>query len=168
MQCRRCKFSPWVGKVPWRTKWQPTPVLLSGGPHGQRSLEGYSPGGPERVRLDSGTKQQQRARSVCMSTSTFQLTPFASWRPYICSLGLNSLFKIGKSSSNSPHRFPLTSQSQDLCQEQYLRDCLGPIPILPCCWAHFSQPKSRFNQHERKESDLSGKHQCPPLRSNKQ
>ena len=29
----------------WRRKWQPTPVLLPGKSHGQRSLEGYSPWG---------------------------------------------------------------------------------------------------------------------------
>ena len=29
-QCRRCKFDPWVRKIPWRRKWQPTPVFLSG------------------------------------------------------------------------------------------------------------------------------------------
>ena len=42
-QCRRCGFDPWVGKVPWRKKWQPTPVFLPGKSHGQRSLTGYSP-----------------------------------------------------------------------------------------------------------------------------
>ena len=33
LQCRRCRrhgFDPWVGKIPWRRKWQPTPVLLPG------------------------------------------------------------------------------------------------------------------------------------------
>ena len=39
-QCRRPGFSPWVGKIPWRRKWQPTPVLLPGESHGQRSLVG--------------------------------------------------------------------------------------------------------------------------------
>ena len=38
-------FSPWVRKVPWRRKWQPTPVLFPGESHGQGSLAGYSPGG---------------------------------------------------------------------------------------------------------------------------
>ena len=38
-------FDPWVGKVPWRRKWQPTPVFLPGNPHGQRRLAGYSPWG---------------------------------------------------------------------------------------------------------------------------
>ena len=32
----------WVGKIPWRRAWQPTPVLLPGESHGQRSLVGYS------------------------------------------------------------------------------------------------------------------------------
>ena len=32
-------------KIPWRRKWQPTPVLLPGKTRGQRSLEGYSPWG---------------------------------------------------------------------------------------------------------------------------
>ena len=41
-QCRRHRFSPWVGKIPWRRKWQPTSVFLPGKLHGQWSLEGYS------------------------------------------------------------------------------------------------------------------------------
>ena len=39
---KRCRFDPWVRKVPWRMKWQSTPVFLSGESHGQRSLVGYS------------------------------------------------------------------------------------------------------------------------------
>ena len=35
-------FDPWVGKMPWSRKWQPTPVLLPGKSQGQRSLAGYS------------------------------------------------------------------------------------------------------------------------------
>ena len=45
-QCRRhkrCGFNPWIGKIPWNRKWQPTPALLPGKFHGQRSLVGYSP-----------------------------------------------------------------------------------------------------------------------------
>ena len=40
LQCRRCKrcvLNPWVGKIPWRRKWWPTPVFLPGKFHGQRS-----------------------------------------------------------------------------------------------------------------------------------
>ena len=35
----RSGFDPWVGKVPWRRKWQPTPIFLPREFHGQRSLE---------------------------------------------------------------------------------------------------------------------------------
>ena len=42
-QGRRCGFNPWVRKIPQRRAWQPTPVFLPGGFHGQRSLVGYSP-----------------------------------------------------------------------------------------------------------------------------
>ena len=36
-------FNPWVRKIPWSRKWQPTPVFLPGESHGQRSLVGYNP-----------------------------------------------------------------------------------------------------------------------------
>jgi len=45
-QCRRRRrhrFDPWVGKIPWRREWLPTPVFLPGESHRQRSLMGYSP-----------------------------------------------------------------------------------------------------------------------------
>ena len=38
--CRRPGFDPWVGKILWRRKWQPTPVLLPGKSHGWRSVVG--------------------------------------------------------------------------------------------------------------------------------
>ena len=38
----------WVGKIPCRRKWQPTPVLLPGEFHGQKSLVGYSPWGHKK------------------------------------------------------------------------------------------------------------------------
>ena len=47
-QCRRGRslgLNPWVRKIPWSSKWQPTPVSLPGKFHGQRSLVGCSPWG---------------------------------------------------------------------------------------------------------------------------
>ena len=44
-QGRKRGFDPWVGKIPWRRAWQPTPVFLPGKSHRQRSLVGYSPWG---------------------------------------------------------------------------------------------------------------------------
>ena len=56
-QCMRYKThrsSPWVGKIPWRRKWQPTPVFLPGESHGQRSLVSYTPWWRKRVGHDWG------------------------------------------------------------------------------------------------------------------
>ena len=43
MKCRRTRFDPCFGKMPWRWKWQPTPVFLLGKPHELGNLVGYSP-----------------------------------------------------------------------------------------------------------------------------
>ena len=45
LQCRRHQrheSDPWVRKIPWRRKWQPTPRFFPGESHGQRSLKNYS------------------------------------------------------------------------------------------------------------------------------
>ena len=49
LQCGRPRFDPWVGKILWRRKWQPTPVLLPGKSHGWRSVVGYSPWGHKEL-----------------------------------------------------------------------------------------------------------------------
>ena len=61
-QWRRCQFSPWFWKIPWRRKWQITPVFLPGKSYGQTSLMGYSPvhGGHKRVIYNLATKKQQQ------------------------------------------------------------------------------------------------------------
>ena len=41
-ECRRCRFDPWVRKIPGRRKWQPTPVFLPEKLHVQRSFVGHS------------------------------------------------------------------------------------------------------------------------------
>ena len=68
-QCRRCKFDPWVRKIPWRRKWQAIPVFLPGKSHGQRSLVGYNPWGCERVRHYLRTKKQQTQSANNISPS---------------------------------------------------------------------------------------------------
>ena len=56
--CRRHRFNPWVGKIPWRRKCQPTLVLWPGKSHGQRILGGYNPWVRKRVGHELTTKQQ--------------------------------------------------------------------------------------------------------------
>ena len=51
-QCRRRGrrgFNPWVRKIPWGRAWHPTPMFVSGKPHGQRSLVGYRPEGHKEL-----------------------------------------------------------------------------------------------------------------------
>ena len=73
-QCRRCKrvrFNPQVGKIPWKRKWQPTPVFLPGESHGQRSLVGYSPWGckkSDRTELLSTLSLTYRCWSLNLSS----------------------------------------------------------------------------------------------------
>ena len=42
-EMKRHRFSPWLRKISWKRKWQPTSVFLLGKSHGQRSLGDYSP-----------------------------------------------------------------------------------------------------------------------------
>ena len=44
-EMKRHRFSPWLRKISWKRKWQPTSVFLLGKSHGQRSLAGCSPWG---------------------------------------------------------------------------------------------------------------------------
>ena len=45
LQCTRPAFNPWVWKIIWRRKSQPSAFFLPGKSQGQRSLTGYSPEG---------------------------------------------------------------------------------------------------------------------------
>ena len=64
LQCRRCGFDTWVGKIPWRRKWKPTPGLVPGKFHGQRSLVGYIYSTWGRKELDT-TWRLNNSKSNC-------------------------------------------------------------------------------------------------------
>ena len=66
----RCGFDPWVGKIPWRRAWQPTPVFLPGESHGQRSLAGYSPQG----RKESDTTEVTAQIVILVKPTEFEST----------------------------------------------------------------------------------------------
>ena len=77
-QCRRCKrlrFHPWVGKIPWRRKWQASPVLLPGKSHGQRSLAGYTPWGRKESDTLSLHPTQPAPVSPSFSSGTVACSP---------------------------------------------------------------------------------------------
>ena len=83
--CRRRKrlgFDPWIWKVLWRRKWQPTPVFLPGEPHGQRSLAGDSPGdrrGSDTERLSTEPHKEQLCSIVSEAACC---TPFPASRSF--------------------------------------------------------------------------------------
>ena len=53
LQCGRPRFNPWVRKIPWRRKWQPTPVRLPGKSYGWMEEPGRLQSmGSQRVRDD--------------------------------------------------------------------------------------------------------------------
>ena len=78
-QCTRRRLDPRVGKIPWRRKWQPAPVVLPGKFHGQRSLAGYSPWG-RRVGHNLVTKQED----IGCPQSNFLLKPRVT-KAFLCS-----------------------------------------------------------------------------------
>ena len=61
LQCRRPRFDPWVGKIPWRRKWQPTPVFLPGKSYGKRSPWGRK----ESDSIERLTHTHCRINNVC-------------------------------------------------------------------------------------------------------
>ena len=87
-------FSPWVGKIPWRRKWQPTPVFLPGKFHRQRSLVDYNPWGCK----ESDTTEED--------THTHHTAPPFSFLQHSDSLTSLSRFLISKNSHD--HKSPIT------------------------------------------------------------
>ena len=84
-ECRRhkrCRFNPWVGKIPWSREWRPTPVFLPGESHGQRSLAGYGPrGGKEsdsskRLSTHAQTRREYSGGLATYSSLIFRLMIF--------------------------------------------------------------------------------------------
>ena len=61
---RRCGLDPWLGKISWYRKWQPTPVFLPEKSLGQRSPVGYSPKGCKE--LDTTALQARTLFWVCL------------------------------------------------------------------------------------------------------
>ena len=90
-QCRKYKrhefyplgiFIPLVGKIPWKRKWQPTPVFLPGKSHEQRSLAGYSPWGHK----ESDTTEQPNNKEMLCGPLAHGMLLFAALIGHFLSL----------------------------------------------------------------------------------
>ena len=80
----RHRFNPWVGKIPWKKKWHPTPVFLPGKSHGQRKLAGNSLQGSNRVGNDLVTKNNIYYHTILIELCFF----------YLCTQGTLCLLKF--------------------------------------------------------------------------
>ena len=65
---RETRICSWVGKIPWRREWLPTPVFLSGEPHGQRSLVSYSLWGCKELDTTEGLTHTKIINSLTVLT----------------------------------------------------------------------------------------------------
>ena len=113
-QCRRpqrCWFDPWVGKIPWRRPWQPSPVFLPGESHGQRSLAGYGP--QDRKELDMTEAIQHAWTSL---VAQMVKNPPAMWETWVRSLGWEDLMEKWKATHSNilAWRIPWTEESGGL------------------------------------------------------
>ena len=121
--CKRCGFNPWVGKIPWRRAWQPTPVSLLGESHRQRSLVGYCPW-CHRVRPNWNDLASRHTLILNVSATNWHLPrAFASdWTrraSAICLCGNWTLCCCSWRLINTP-RGELRVESEILCAPQKL------------------------------------------------
>ena len=111
-QCRRhkrCRFSPWVGKILWRGAWQPTPVFETGEPHRQRSVAGCTPQGRTELDRTDGAHTHRGLLAVgrMLCTRSLELIHVASLKLYICCLS---------APLPPPHSVPHFDANSGVCQ----------------------------------------------------
>ena len=109
-------FYPWVGKIAWRRKWQPTPVLLPGKSHEWRNLVGHSPWGNKE--LDT----TEQLHFLSFSLETMRLIT-------LCWLEIHG-YKLQGSPLHfeCPSPFSCQSKSSQWRQRQ-TKSCLSRIPV---------------------------------------
>ena len=66
LRCGRPRFNPWVGTIPWRRKWQPTPRLLPAESHGHSVHGGHK--GSDTTEQSSNTIIKMIAEFIKMFT----------------------------------------------------------------------------------------------------
>ena len=107
---RDVRDDPWVGEIPWRRAWEPTPVFLSGESQGQRTPGGYSPWGHKE---SDATTYTSFLLSLCLTSflffkkkiiSTFFLSSYhfllEFWLPRIWLFGLECYCSTLKSTES--------------------------------------------------------------------
>ena len=109
---KRHGFNPWVRKIPWHRRWQPTSAFSSGKFHGQRRLAGYSQRGCKRVRHNWATERAHththtHTHPRCFQTQTFVFCILPST---LCIVWSPSMRKAKPRSDESAKRNPCSTQ----------------------------------------------------------
>ena len=147
-QCRRRGFDPWVGKIPWRRKWQPTPVFLPGKSHGQRSLAGYSPWGSKELSTAKWRSARARTHARAHTHTHTHTCRFSHWLHYhpLLSRPLGYFSSLQESSFcaavNSQPQGPVYRTNKSAWGRQNFPEFLAwPDQLLPeqCSACHISQ-----------------------------
>ena len=123
---KRLGFDPWVGKIPWRRAWQPTPVFLPGESHGQGSLVGYVPQDC-RVRHEWSDLAQHSKRGVHIVNAIFSLS-YVTMSIYFLGFGWFPLSNL----SSSP-LFLIANTTFILRKGTMVGRCRAKVP-LSCPW----------------------------------
>ena len=148
-QRRRCGFDPWVEKIPWRRKWQPTPVFLPGKSHGQRRLASYRQWGHK----ESDTTEQLTPQWEIPNANPAMVIfpPAKTWQP---SLSSPSQVYNTKQINKSTNQSAVNIQDSALHYLPTHSSSLSP-PIIPTATTTHSP------RHQRLQILLP--HHCPLL-----
>ena len=143
-------FNPWVRKMSWRRKWQPTPVFLPGKSHGWRSLVGYSPWGCK----ESDTTERRHFALFYFGCSEFfvAVQAFSSsgeWRLFVAVFQLlTALVSLVVEHSNCVAQTQLLSSMYNLLRpgiELTLPELAGKL-LSVMHRARISKPTKRVNK----------------------
>ena len=107
-------------EIPWRRKWKPTPALLPGKSHGQRSLEGYSPWGRKESDTTEHAHTDAKAQVKCylsISTQVLKVHNSLSWQ---LNLRNQSCFLI---TQRKQQQLALSQSTSPSCRILNLYDC---------------------------------------------
>ena len=119
-------FDPWVGKIPWRRKQQPTLVFLPGKSHGWRSLAGYSPWGCKEADMTAWLTHAPNAEHLgLLAAYLLSFCPVMLWFIW----GQRGLQWVASKEGQHPSVPQVTLLSLEL---QFLPHPLQPATPLMC------------------------------------
>ena len=136
LQCRRrrrCGFNPWVRKIPWSRKWQPTAVFLLGKSPAQRSLAGYSPWGP---------KESDVTEQACIADCK------VLWALFLQPAGLHWISRGGKCPLRSWPRICGARNPPNTSEHWHLASVQTMVFLINHYLFHEQKPEAHLHKHK--------------------